>query len=39
MVVSFIQNSNCIDILGFCIDAVFTEKNMAHILVTNLLPG
>ena len=42
MIISFIQNSNCIDIsnwMGLCIGTVLTEKNMVHILVkakTNL---
>ena len=27
---TFVYQSNCIDILGFCIGAVFTEKNGAY---------
>ena len=43
MIISFIQNSNCIDIsklMGFCIGSLFSEKKIWHIiLVTNSLSG
>ena len=42
MIIVFIQNLNCRDInkwMGFCTGTVFTEKNMAHLLVTNSLFG
>ena len=42
MTISFIKNSNCINIsksMSFCIGAVFTEKSLAHILVMSSLSG
>ena len=41
MIISFIKNSNCIDNkrMGFGIGGVFTEKKLAHILVTSSLSG
>ena len=45
MIISFIKNSNCIDIrkwMGFCIGAVFTEKKIgtyiSHGLIVWLTP-
>ena len=38
---TFVYESNCIDILGFCIGALFTEKNGAyfnHELIAQLIP-